>query len=55
MVALNEILIEQAREDDAATVGRLDPRQQDARIHAYAAGRLGAVGQRVATVFRQPR
>ena len=56
MVALNMILAEQSREDGAAILTRLDdPHGHRARVHAYAAGRLLAVGQRVAGAFRGAR
>jgi hypothetical protein len=49
MVALNIIVGEMTRQEDDALAG---PRQQDARIHAYAAGRLGAVARIVGATFR---
>jgi hypothetical protein len=53
MVALNAIVAEMVRQNDAATVAALDPRQQDAARHQHCAGRLLAVGRIVAGQFRR--
>jgi hypothetical protein len=54
MVALNVIVAEMTRHDDAATVAALDPHHHsDAARHQYCAGRLLAVGRIVAERFRQ--
>jgi hypothetical protein len=54
MIALNVIVAEQTKQDDAATVAALDPHQHpDAARHQYCAGRLHAVGRIVAGQLRQ--
>ena len=55
MVALNAIVAEMTRQEDAAVVARRnDPRQGDEHTHEYAAGRLGAVARIVCARFREP-
>jgi hypothetical protein len=54
MIALNAIVAEMARQDEAAPVAALDPRQHvDTAWHRYCAGWLLVVGQIVAGRFRQ--
>jgi hypothetical protein len=53
-MALEVVPAESARQDDAAIVAALDPRQHvDTARHRYCAGRLLAVGRIVAGQFRQ--
>jgi hypothetical protein len=54
MVALNAIVAEMVRQNDAAIVAAVDPRQHvETARHQYCAGRLLAVGRIVAERFRQ--
>jgi hypothetical protein len=53
MIALNAIVAEQTRQDDAWAVAAVNPRTADTARHVYCAARLYDVAVVVAARFRQ--